>query len=55
MEIDKDDFEIQITQTPTEDQSGDRVPVLYANIPIKAIHKIKDEDKKNTRGNKKKK
>ncbi|MDR3239419.1 MAG: cell division topological specificity factor MinE [Clostridiales bacterium] len=43
MDIDTDDFEIQITQTPSEDQSGDRVPVLYANIPIKGIHKINEQ------------
>jgi cell division topological specificity factor len=42
IDVDANDLEIQITQVPAEDQSGDQVPVLYANIPIKGIHKIKE-------------
>jgi len=39
MEIDEDELDIQITRTPLEDRSGDSVPVLYANIPIKGVRK----------------
>lgn len=34
MEVDAEGLEIQITQTPSEDGTGN-VPALYANIPIK--------------------
>ena len=38
MEIDEEELDIQITQTPSDDNSG-TVPVLYANIPIKSMRK----------------
>ncbi len=38
MEIDEEELEIQITQSPSEDNNG-TVPVLYANIPIKGLRK----------------
>ena len=38
MEIDEEELDIQITQTPSEDNNG-TVPVLYANIPIKSMKK----------------
>lgn len=38
MEIDEQELDIQITQTESSDKKGS-VPVLYANIPIKAMHK----------------
>ncbi|MCI5951692.1 MAG: cell division topological specificity factor MinE [Anaerostipes sp.] len=38
MEIDASGLDIQITQTETE-EGGDKVPALYANIPIKDIRK----------------
>ena len=38
MEIDEEELDIQITQTPSEDNNG-TVPVLYANIPIKSMIK----------------
>lgn len=37
MEIDEEELDIQITQTQSDDNGS--VPVLYANIPIKAMHK----------------
>ena len=40
MEIDEEELDIQITQTPT-DTKGESVPTLYANIPIKAMKKVK--------------
>jgi cell division topological specificity factor len=38
MEIDADGLDIQITQTET-DESGTKVPALYANIPIRDLKK----------------
>lgn len=38
MEIDEEELDIQITQTESDDKSGS-IPVLYANIPIKSMHK----------------
>ena len=38
MEIDEEELDIQITKTETEDKDGS-VPMLYANIPIKSMHK----------------
>lgn len=38
MEIDEDELDIQITQTQSESSEG-TVPMLYANIPIKNMHK----------------
>ena len=43
MEIDEDELDIQITQTQSEDNTG-TVPVLYANIPIKSMRKVNQED-----------
>ena len=45
MEIDEDELDINITQTENEDHSG-TVPVLYANIPIKSMHRnaVKDAE-----------
>ena len=38
MDIDNEDLDIQISQTPSGD-NNESVPVLYANIPIKNIRK----------------
>ena len=43
MEIDEEELDIQITQTQSEDNTG-TVPVLYANIPIKSMRKVNQED-----------
>ena len=39
MEIDEDELDIQIADTPAG-ESGDCVPALYANIPIKSMRKV---------------
>ena len=38
MEIDEEELDIQITKTETDDKENS-VPMLYANIPIKSMHK----------------
>jgi cell division topological specificity factor len=38
MEVDIDGLDIQITQTETDD-TGHKVPALYANIPIRDLRK----------------
>lgn len=38
MEIDEEELDINITETMSEEK-GVNVPVLYANIPIKSMHK----------------
>ena len=38
VDIDEENLDIQITQTPKEDGSQ---PVLYANIPIKSLRKVR--------------
>ena len=38
MEIDEEELDIQISHTSSE-QDGHRVPMLYANIPIKNMRK----------------
>lgn len=38
MEIDEEELDIQITKTETNDKDSS-VPMLYANIPIKSMHK----------------
>lgn len=38
MDIDEDELDIQITHTESDDNNGS-VPMLYANIPIKSMHK----------------
>lgn len=38
MEIDEEELDIQITKTESDDKKGS-VPMLYANIPIKSMHK----------------
>ncbi|MDO4941852.1 MAG: cell division topological specificity factor MinE [Lachnospiraceae bacterium] len=38
MEVDAEGLDIQITQTETDD-SGRKVPALYANIPIRDLKK----------------
>ncbi|MCI8342143.1 MAG: cell division topological specificity factor MinE [Firmicutes bacterium] len=44
MEIDEEELDINITQAESEDLKGS-VPVLYANIPIKSMHRsAKSED-----------
>lgn len=40
MEIDEEELDIQITQTPT-DTNGEAMPTLYANIPIKSMKKAR--------------
>ena len=42
MDIDADDMDIQITQSPVGNSHGEYVPVLNANVPIKSIRKFKD-------------
>jgi cell division topological specificity factor MinE len=39
MEIDKEELDIQISQTPSGD-NNESVPTLYANIPIKNMRKV---------------
>ena len=43
MEIDLEELDIQITKTQSEENNG-TVPVLYANIPIKSMRKISEEE-----------
>ncbi|MDR1560255.1 MAG: cell division topological specificity factor MinE [Clostridiales bacterium] len=43
MDIDADELDIQITQTPVEDSQGEYMPMLNANIPIKSIRKFKEQ------------
>ena len=43
MEIDDEELDIQISQTQSEDNRG-TVPVLYANIPIKSMRKVNQDD-----------
>lgn len=38
MEIDEEELDIQITQTP-RDENNESMPMLYANIPIKSMRK----------------
>ena len=38
MEIDEEELDIQISHT-TSEQDGGKVPMLYANIPIKGMRK----------------
>jgi cell division topological specificity factor len=43
MEINLDDMDIQITRAPNEDERGESMPVLYANIPIKSLRRLKSQ------------
>jgi len=43
MEIDAEDLDLQITQSPVEDAQGEYMPMLNANIPIKSIRKFKEQ------------
>ena len=43
MDIDAEDLDIQITQSPSGDAQGEYIPVLNANIPIKSIRKFKEQ------------
>jgi cell division topological specificity factor len=43
MEINLDDMDVQITRAPNEDERGESMPVLYANIPIKSLHRLKSQ------------
>lgn len=38
MEIDEEELDIQITKTESDGKEGS-LPMLYANIPIKSMHK----------------
>ncbi len=38
MEIDEEELDIQITKTEADGKEGS-LPMLYANIPIKSMHK----------------
>lgn len=38
MEIDEEELDIQITKAESDNKEGS-VPMLYANIPIKSMHK----------------
>ena len=40
MEIDEEELDIQISQTASDRDSGQEVPMLCANIPIKSMRKI---------------
>ena len=40
IEIDENELDINIKQTESEDKDGS-VPMLYANIPIKSMHRNK--------------
>ena len=44
MEIDENDLEIQITNTPSENDKNENVPVLLANIPIKSMKKMQKDE-----------
>ena len=43
MDIDAEDLDIQITQSPVDDSQGEYTPMLNANIPIKSIRKFKEQ------------
>ena len=43
MDIDAEELDIQITQSPVDDSQGEYTPVLNANIPIKSIRKFKEQ------------
>ena len=43
MDIDADDLDIHITQSPVDDSQGEYMPMLNANIPIKSIRKFKEQ------------
>ena len=43
MEIDDEELDIQISHTQSDDNNG-TVPVLYANIPIKSMRKVNQDD-----------
>jgi len=43
MDIDAEDLEIQITQSPVDDSQGEYTPTLNAVIPIKSIRKFKEQ------------
>ncbi|MDR1542172.1 MAG: cell division topological specificity factor MinE [Clostridiales bacterium] len=43
MEIDLEDMDVQITKSPNADERGSNMPVLYANIPIKSLHRLRDQ------------
>jgi len=43
MDIDADNLDIQITQSPVDDSQGEYMPMLNANIPIKSIRKFKEQ------------
>ena len=43
MEIDEEELDIQISQTQSDENNG-TVPVLYANIPIKSMRKVNQDD-----------
>jgi len=43
MDIDAEDLDIQITQSPIDDSQGEYTPMLNANIPIKSIRKFKEQ------------
>ena len=43
MDIDAEDLDIQITQSPVDDSQGEYMPMLNANIPIKSIRKFKEQ------------
>jgi cell division topological specificity factor len=41
MEVSMEDMDVQITRAPNEEERGESIPVLYANIPIKALRRLK--------------
>jgi cell division topological specificity factor len=43
MDIDAEELDIQITQTPVDESQGEYTPMLNANIPIKSIRKFKGQ------------
>lgn len=40
MDIDDEELDIQITETPQDGENEPGLPVLYANIPIKNMRKV---------------
>jgi len=43
MDIDAEELDIQITQSPVDDSQGEYTPVLNANIPIKSLRKFREQ------------
>jgi len=44
MEIDEEALRVEMTETEKEDGSKILVPMLYANIPIKSVKRVSEEE-----------